>query len=204
MEIELKWGLKNPEDLGRLLAHLPDVDAVLFQSNHYYSDSDGELSNRKTMVRFRQEGSVDDDSRQVILTVKRRVAKEAGVFRAEEVEEFIDSVSWKELLAEKKSLDELQSPAIRALRSSGLKGEWKFQGSLNNKRHVVTLDGFILEVDKTTYDDGHIDVEVEVETEDTAGAKRLLTEIGQECGIVFFEQTQGKYSRFLSRSLGLR
>ncbi len=202
MEIELKWGLRRPEDMDRLLAELPEASMVLHQRNHYFTDCEGELSKAKTMVRFREQGSDDMNAGQVILTVKRRVAKEAGVFRAEESEEEVDTSVWEEILSGRRNLDELESPALQGLRRSGISGAWRSQGCLVNKRHVVPLEGFVLEIDQTTFDDGHIDVEVEVETEDIEGAKRLLTRIGKEYGIVFFDQTYGKYSRFLSRTLG--
>jgi uncharacterized protein YjbK len=205
MEIELKWGLRHPGDLQRLLAHLPEPERILLQQNHYYTDDGGDLSRARTMVRFREEGVGGDGCSgvdRVILTVKKRLSKVDGVFRAEEVEEVIPADVWNDILSERKTLDELASPAIETLRASGFKGAWVSQGVLTNKRHVVPIEGFVLEIDRTTFDDGHVDVEVEVETLDTAGAERLLTRLGSEAGIEFFVQTHGKYSRFRKRSLG--
>jgi adenylate cyclase class IV len=206
MEIELKWGLRHPGDLQHLLAHLPEPERILLQQNHYYTDDAGELASAKTMVRFREEGLGGEGCsgvQRVVLTVKKRLSKVDGVFRAEEVEEVIPADVWKDILFERKTLDELESPALETLRRNGSIGAWVPQGVLTNKRHVVHLEGFVLEVDRTTFDDGHVDVEVEVETVDTAGAERLLTRLGTEAGIDFFVQTHGKYSRFRKRSLSL-
>ena len=205
MEVELKWGLVHPGDIVHLLSSLPMPTAVLVQQNHYYSDGEGKLATAKTMVRVREEGrslagctEVD----RVVLTVKRRVAKERGVFRAEEVEEEIDASMWRDILFERKTLSDLESEALQELERSYGVDTWHPRGSLTNKRHVIACEGFTLEVDRTTFDDGHVDAEVEVETLDIEGAKALLSRIGEEHGIEFFEQTQGKYSRFLKRRLG--
>ena len=204
MEIELKWGLRYPGDLERLLANLPEPHAVLVQQNHYFTDTNGELARTRTMVRIREQGRSSQGCTEVsdiVLTVKRRLNKEAGVFRAEETEESISEDLWRDILYERTTLDVLESPALHQLQSSLSLGAWQPQGVLTNKRHVVKLEGFVLEIDRTTFDHGHVDVEVEVETEDIDGAKALLTRIGDECDITFFEQTRGKYSRFLSRCL---
>ena len=205
MEIELKWGLKHPGDLNRLLAYLPVPDAILVQNNHYFTDPLGRLSKARTMVRVREEGLGGEGCAgidKVVLTVKRRLAKDAGVFRAEETEELIEPDLWHRILYERATLDDLDSPALKALKAEFEVEQWNPQGMLLNKRHVVKFEGYVLEIDRTTFDDGHVDAEVEVETEDIAGAKQVLSTVGEACGIEFFDQTHGKYSRFLRRCLG--
>ena len=204
MEIELKWGLTDPLNLERLLAHLPGVQGILTQENHYFTDVRGRLRQAKTMVRLREEvssGFAKGDQLRALLTIKRRVAKDAGVFRAEEIEERIDIGLWRDIQRGLKSLDDLDFPALHELKATFDVDVWQQQGTLMNRRHVVLVEGFVLEIDQTTFDDGHVDVEVEVETEDIEGAKALLTRVGHASSIDFFEQTQGKYSRFLKRHL---
>ena len=202
VEIELKWGLTHPQDLVRLLAALPEPRRIIVQQNHYFTDTDGQLHEARTMVRIREEAqggagcaTVED----VLLTVKRRTRVAEGVFEAEETEEPLDGALWRDVLFERKTLDDLESPALRGLRDSGFAGKWVPEGVLTNKRHVIDLEGFVLEVDRTLFDDGHVDVEVEVETDNIDGARSLLERIGTEHGIDFYVQQSGKYSRFLKR-----
>lgn len=197
MEIELKVALKDPHHLDRLLRALPAPAHVLEQRNHYFTDAGGRLSASRTMVRLREEFGGPHD--RVVLTLKRRLSKERGVFVAEEVEEDVPRELWEPVLQGRSTLDQCAPPALQTiLRDHGLP-TLLAQGRLLNRRHVVPLQGFVLEIDQTTFDDGHVDVEIEVETVDVEGARALVETILADAGIESFIQTTGKYARFLAR-----
>ena len=65
-----------------------------------------------------------------------------------------------------------------------------------NRRHVVHLEGYVLEVDRTELPGGRVDAEVEVETDDPEGARRLVQGRADAAGVELFPQTRGKYARF--------
>ena len=51
MEVELKLALTPPEALERLLVNLPTPDAVITQTNHYFTDPFGLLARDRVMIR---------------------------------------------------------------------------------------------------------------------------------------------------------
>ncbi len=204
VEVELKLGLASPGDLRVLLAVLPSPEAELVQHNHYYADPTGVLSRRRIMVRVREEkaaaGCGEPD--RVLLTVKERTAVEDGIFRANEREAELTPKLWAAVRGGHMDVLELEVAPATWLRSEGFTGTLEYQGGLVNRRHRVVYQGYTLEIDQTSFDDGAEDVEIEVEGTRLEPIRQALMELCQAHDIELFTQTRGKYARFLSRLRG--
>lgn len=206
LEVELKLALVDPERLGALLAELPAPEAVVEQHNHYFVDAGAAGGDTPyAMVRVRESFRVDGDGVRrrvaITLTVKRRRQQPgSGLFVAEEHEQPVAPELWAAVGRGEATVDEAQGPALAWLRSQGPLGTLRLQGAMRNRRHVVTVDGFTLEVDRTEFPDGSVDAEVEVETEDAEGAREVVMRVAGAAGVALVEQTKTKYARFVERS----
>ena len=198
-EVELKMAFA-PEGLQRLLAALPAVDSVREQHNHYLTDSAGTLSAAGVMVRVRESWKIEGDRHervQIVLTTKVRTAAEGGVFVAIEHEQPLAPEIWDDFLASGGALPTGDGEALDWLRAHHPVADLVLIGKMHNRRHRVHVDGFELEIDRTTFPGGVIETEIEVETTDITGARALVADVARRAGIDLVEQTQGKYRRFL-------
>ena len=196
MELELKLGLTHPGQLPTLLAALPEPLRVISQSNHYFVDALGELKARRTMVRVRVSRTLGDARPlEVTLTTKRRLEAKAGYFIAEEEEEAISPEAWEAVQGGACDLVDLDTAPLKSL---ALTPPLICHGVMHNLRHVIALKGFTLEVDRTEFPKGVIGAEVEVETTDPTGARRVVEEVAERAGVALFDQERGKYARFLA------
>ena len=70
---------------------------------------------------------------------------------------------------------------------------------IRNERRRIPYESFLLEVDRTRYPDGTVEVEVEVETEDIEGARATVEAVARLVNVRLVEQPKTKYRRFLER-----
>lgn len=196
MELELKLALVDPALLPRLLEALPRPDRVVEQRNRYFVDPEGVTERERLTIRVREErsgGAIEPD--RVVLTVKGRSRVFEGYFEAEEREEELPLAAWTRVRDGRASLLDLTSPLVVWLaRDRGLR-DLEEHASMVNVRHVIPVEGFVLEVDETTWPDGSIDAEVEVETDRPAAARELVLRLAGAAGVRLVPQTRGKYSR---------
>ena len=197
MEQELKLALKRPTDLARLLRALPEPRAVIRQSNHYMVCHENRTGAAGVMVRLRIEDRGDVTT--ACLTLKRRVRAQDGVFLSWELEEDMPMEHARAVLDEGQDLMEVDHRGTRWLAQELKVRSLARQGSLFNLRQVVCLEGYVLEIDQSEFPDGSVDVEIEVETEDPEGARRVVSALVTGEDIELFEQTRGKYTRYLQR-----
>ena len=194
MELELKLGLDKPEALNALLAALPTPTAVIEQANHYFVDDGGVLVASRTMLRVRESRRRDAEAAPtVVLTVKRRLRAKDGYFVAEEHECPLALDDWRAVQEGTRGLASLKPSPLADL---AIDSPLRCHGVMRNLRHVVHLEGYVLEVDRTELPGGRVDAEVEVETDDPEGARRLVTARAAAAGVTLFPQTKGKYARF--------
>lgn len=152
-------------------------DAVTEQTNHYYTDENGLLSERHITFRIRV---IDGIAK---IQVKHHKNKDSALQICEETEIPIDTVP--EILD-----SETASNAI------GFDtGSLHRIGSAHTRRHTLKRNGSELCLDKTEYFDT-VDYEVELEYEDKMSADLLmkLTSLG----VAFNKSCIGKFSRFLA------
>jgi uncharacterized protein YjbK len=197
MEQELKLALVDAADLPRLLRALPPARDTVRQENHYLVDPDGATRDAGVMVRLRIE--TGREASQAVLTLKRRLRSEGGVFLSWEEEGPVPLDQARAVASGERAAMTLAHENIRWLsRELGVEA-LGLQGTLLNIRHVVDLEGFCLEVDETHFPDGSVDAEVEVETDVPEVARTLVMGVAEVAGIALVDQPTGKYSRYLSR-----
>jgi adenylate cyclase class IV len=208
-EVELKLGFVDPGALSQLLGTLPPPSSVTQQHNHYLVDVAGRLPAAQTMVRVREERDWGaEQPRRVVLTIKRRQAIEQGVFVADELEQELPREIWSTFKRDdareeaSKVFLRQPGPAMAWLRDFLAGGVLRIQGAMVNIRRAVEVDGFTLEVDETHFPGDRVDVEVEVETSDPEGARRVVERVAAAAGVALFEQALGKYARFLQIVVG--
>jgi adenylate cyclase class IV len=202
MERELKMALDGPTDLATILSRLPAPTDTVEQHNHYFVDPHSLLSTLGMMVRVREERSPEAPApRQVILTLKRRVSVSDGVFVAHEMESCLPPEDWEEVRAGARDLLSLSSDGLQTIRDLGV-SQLQLRGTMVNLRRKISLGGFILEVDQTTFPNGVIESEIEVETERPEEARAMLEDVARTAGITLRLQTRGKYGRLLEHLKG--
>ena len=199
-EQELKLGLVNAAHLDRLLAVLPAPEKVVEQTNHYFVDPGGRTTTAGVMVRVREARDGAGVLRGVKLTLKRRTSIQHGVFLSEEIEESVDPAIWRSIAAGEVDLADAPLQPITTLCAELSIVSLRPHGAMVNTRHCVHQGTFLLEVDRTTFPDGSVDAEVEVETDDPEGARALVHGLADQAGDALFVQTKGKYQRFCERS----
>jgi len=197
MEQELKLALERPTDLEPLLMALPEPRAVIRQSNHYLVCEDGRTGQARVMVRLRTEERAERTT--ACLTLKRRVRSEAGVFLSWELEEPLSLEHAHAVINDGENLMEVEHAGTQWLARELEIRSLRLQGSLLNLRHVIDFSGYVLEVDESQFPDGSVEVEIEIETEDPEGARSAITQLCAQEGIALFEQTLGKYTRYLQK-----
>ena len=197
MERELKMALEDPDHLHEILRVLPAPSETTEQRNHYFVDPDQVLARERLMVRVREERLLPAlELRWVVLTLKQRLSKVDGVFVAREDEAHLPPEDWADVLEDRRDLLTLTSPCLDQVRSLGVSCLLR-HATMVNVRRRIPLDGFILEVDQTTFPNGVIEAEIEVETDRPGPARVLLEAVALDAGVPLHLQTRGKYGRLL-------
>jgi len=201
VEVEIKLGLRSPEELETLLDHLPSPSYVIEQANHYFDTPDGRLSAARIMLRVREERRSDKPGVQAVAAAKRRKSRTAKArHEAEEIEHVLSPKIWQAVVEGTTNLAALDSPVVDWVRGElGELTTLAVLGVVENKRHVVHHEGFVLEVDRTGFPDGSVDAEVEVETRDIDGARAVVEAAAAAAGVALFDQNKGKHRRFRER-----
>lgn len=135
------------------------------------------------------------------MTLKRRVSVSDGVFVAHEMESYLPPEDWEEVRAGARDLLSLSCDGLQTIRDLGV-SQLQLRGTMVNLRRKISLGGFILEVDQTTFPNGVIESEIEVETERPEEARAMLEEVARTAGITLRLQTRGKYGRLLEHLKG--
>ncbi|MCH5209538.1 MAG: CYTH domain-containing protein [Oscillospiraceae bacterium] len=155
-------------------------DSIREQENHYYTDDNGVLRERRVMVRVRVVEGISK------IQVKLHKNKNSPLQICEETEFDIDEVPE---IIDKETAKKITGMDVGLLRRMGCSV---------TLRHSMEHNGSELCLDKTTYF-GKTDYEVEVEYEEKMSADILmkLTSLG----ILFNKKCIGKFSRFLDEYL---
>lgn len=198
MEREIKIALESDADYRRLAAQLPEFRNERNQHNSYWDFADRRLTNAKVMLRLR----VDDERAWV--TVKRRpqVSTE-GYFQAPESEDSVDREEAQAVVHGETVLEDLTSEVLATLRQEFALGdqnddELEKWGFTDNVRRTYDLgQGWLAELDCTSYPDGSTDWEVEMEGDDPEEGQRLLAPFLD--GVAHRPQTLTKSARLQER-----
>lgn len=202
LEQELKFALSGPEPWGEALRLLGPAEAVIEQTNHYFAGADGNVS-RDWSLRLRREQReggaprpdgplVPAESWEVTLKHGRKVSD--GYFEATEINAPVTAEQalailqhdvWPVGLEPRAQLESLFG-VTRPV----------YLGPMNNVRYRCPLrDWGRAELDITTFPDGSVDHELEVETDQPDAVRQALLPLGN----LLTPSASTKFSRFLSR-----
>ena len=124
-----------------------------------------------------------------------------GVSRVEEDEEDLDPRIGRACVAEPAKLGSVESRVLgRVKEEFGTEKGLVGLGGFGNLRSVYDWKGLKLEVDETKFDFGTL-YEIECESSDPEGAKRLLEEFLKENEINYSYSTASKFAIFRSGKL---
>ena len=214
MERELKFALRDRLAYETLLGAFPARPAKL-QKNYYFDSSSGCLGGGppgngagRSALRIRGEGLATEGdwaaSAEWEMTLKLGVSQEGAYFQAHEWNAPMIGEKVPALLCGGEWPDDIWElePLLHFLEFFP-RQPMVYLGGLDNLRTRCPLfQGEIAEIDQTTFSDGSVDYEVEVETEQPAEVEAYLHELAAKLGISLVAQTRTKFRRFLERQTG--
>lgn len=203
-EVELKFRIDDARHLDTLLAVLPPPEASFTQTNHYLDDANRSLRTVDIMLRAREIALPFPTSRTignppVTFTAKRRKSINNGLFISEERAQVLALDDWLEIVAKKLPIP-TTGPLFRWLREVVDFGPLEIVGATINDRYQIRDDVYLLEIDRTVFPDGSIEVEVECETIIPDQARIHIDKLLGGLRIGYGPQTEGKYARFLRKT----
>ena len=212
-EVEIKLALAGPEEYQRLLDRLGEAREVIRQHNVFFDGPDGELGRARITLRLREEKvyRADVDAPHEVrtaLTLKGEGSVEGDVHARAEYEALLVD-EFAELRADPSRLLALDVAPIRALndRAGRVRQLIELGGFLNERRvYEVAVSGDAVgggatlrwEVDRTTFADGRVDYEIEVELADrqaAPGTAKAMREMLDALGIRHRTQPRTKFAR---------
>ncbi|KAI3909796.1 hypothetical protein MKW98_014213 [Papaver atlanticum] len=202
MEIELKLKLPDStshQKLSDLLS--PFHIKTHLQENIFFDGLNSELSIKRAVLRLR---FYNDDSLCVVSSKAKPVLVN-GVSRVEEDEEEIDPVIGRACVLEPSKLLGIEgSRVLKRVKDEFFSGDsekgFVCLGGFRNVRGVYEWKGLKLELDETTYDFG-TSYEIECESDDPEGVKKLLEPFLMENGISYKYSEVSKFAVFRSGKL---
>ncbi|KAK3011454.1 hypothetical protein RJ639_012752 [Escallonia herrerae] len=200
MEVEVKLRLPDAaahQKVSDLLS--PYHVRTHVQENVFFDGAAAELTSSRAALRLR---FYDLDSR-AVLSLKAKPVIRNGVSRVEEDEEPIEPSVARACVAEPWRLLAMDaSRMVKRVRDEFGLGEGGLVclGGFRNVRAVFEWNGLKLELDESRFDFG-TSYEIECESSDPDGAKRLLEGLLKENGIDFSYSEVSKFATFRSRKL---
>ncbi|KAF5749584.1 triphosphate tunel metalloenzyme 3 [Tripterygium wilfordii] len=200
MEVEVKLRLPEADTYKRLTKLLsPFHIKTLNQENNFFDTASGALASQRAVLRLR---FLDNDSR-CIISLKAKPVLIDGVSRVEEDEEEIEASVGRSCVVEPLRLNTIESRILRRCKEEFgiLEGDgFVGLGGFENLREVFDWKGLKLEVDETKYVFGTC-YEVECESEDPEGVKKVLEGFLNEYGIQYSYSEMSKFAVFRSGKL---
>ncbi|KHG04994.1 Tyrosine-protein kinase HTK16 [Gossypium arboreum] len=182
MEVEVKLRLQDASAHRQLTSILsPFHSKTLHQENLFFDTPANTLSSQLSVLRLR---FLNKDAR-CIVSLKSKPTLVDGVSRVAEDEEELDPCSARACVEDPARLGKIESRILKRVKEEFGVGEevgFVCLGGFENKREVFNWKNLKLEVDETKYGFG-ICYELECESEDPDGVKKLLEEFLKENGI---------------------
>ncbi|XP_007013619.2 PREDICTED: triphosphate tunel metalloenzyme 3 [Theobroma cacao] len=200
MEVEVKLRLRDAAAHRQLTTILsPFLSKTLHQQNLFFDTSTNTLSSQLSVLRLR---FLNNDAR-CIVSLKSKPTLVDGVSRVEEDEEELDPCVARAYVEDPVRLGKIESRVLKRVKDEFGVGEEMglvCLGGFENKREVFDWKNLKLEVDETKYEFG-ICYEVECESGDPDGVKKLLEDFLKENGIGYSYSQMTKFAVFRSGKL---
>ncbi|KAH7546295.1 hypothetical protein FEM48_Zijuj01G0185200 [Ziziphus jujuba var. spinosa] len=197
MEVEVKLRLPDAAAHRRVNDLLSPFRVATFrQENLFFDGAAAELSSRRAVLRLR---FYDDDTRCVV-SLKARAVLVDGISRVEEDEEELEPAVGRACVAEPEKLLAAECRILKRVKDEfGVSG-FVGLGGFGNVRDVYEWKGLKLEVDETRYGFGTC-YEIECESAEPEGVKKVLEEFLKENGIEYSYSEASKFAVFRSGKL---
>ncbi|MBA0838755.1 hypothetical protein Goarm_004549 [Gossypium armourianum] len=200
MEVEVKLRLQDASAYRQLTSILsPFHSKTLHQENLFFDTPTNTLSSQLSVLRLR---FLNKDAR-CIVSLKSKPTLVDGISRVAEDEEELDPCSARACVEDPARLGKIESRILKRVKEEFGVGEevgFVCLGGFENKREVFNWKNLKLEVDETKYGFG-ICYELECESEDPDGVKKLLEEFLKENGIGYSYSKMTKFAVFRSGKL---
>lgn len=201
VEIEIKLRLESFMDYLKLVGLLCPIDDEIHHTNAFFDTEDRRLARGGWALRARAE------SHRGLLTVKS-IPTEAGMaIMRREIEEEIPRSLALDILALQHDIMKVEVAPIQFLRKEFPKVSpaklIQFDNVRQFKKYPIGDREYTLEIDKTSFSDGSVDYELEVEFEDMTQREKIegaLEKLLKSLGIAFARQSESKFHRALKRA----
>ncbi len=197
-EIELKLSLPSFADYLKLIGFIGEAKNATCQKNIFYDTNDRKISALGYALRMRMELS------RAIVTLKSTTLQKGKAAIRSEMEETI-SVEQALLIERENNLLDLDVYPIQQLLSrakilTNLKPILQFENERIKKEIRLGDNSYMFEIDKTTYANGQIEYELEVELssiDKIDSAEADFQKLFKLLEIEFFSQKKSKFERAL-------
>lgn len=200
-EIEIKLDLGSFTNYLKLLGYLGQIDRELKQVNCFFDTEDHQISKGGWALRVRMEPE------RGLITVKGKIISNDKAAVREELEAEISCTDAESIINLKKDILSLNIIPIEFVKEKwnplALSKLVHFENTRQYKNFKVGDHACLFEIDSTSYSDGSIDYELEVELKDESevitiydNLKKLFTSLH----IPFENQTNSKFARALKRA----
>ncbi|KAG0243008.1 CYTH-like domain-containing protein [Mortierella sp. GBAus27b] len=203
MEIEIKIRLFSEEGTAQLESVLgAKLFATEDQDNVFFEGAHKELIKNQLVFRIR---IIEKSGKEpvAVVALKGNAVLIDGIARVEEEEEVIDIDVARSIIESPQLIPEaaLSHRLLGKIVERVPCNDGYIQlGRFKNVRHKYQWQGYVVEVDRTTYPHGTA-FEVEIESLDPEKAKEQLTSLLQDHGIAYGNSQRNKYENMIDGTL---
>ena len=200
MELEIKLRLDSFPDYLKLLGFVGSIDNRSVQTNAFFDDHKRTLQKEGWALRVREQQDL------AIVTLKGTATRDRGLTVRREMEAEIDRSLARELIHGTASLIDQKVEPVRyvcdELSVTALQKVVQFQNERQTKDFRIGDYDYLLEIDKTSFQDGSVDYELEVELDRRDQYDVVvdrLQKMFSSLGIDFNYQADSKFKRALQK-----
>jgi uncharacterized protein YjbK len=200
-EIEIKLDLGSFTNYLKLVGFLGQIEQEDRHINGFFDTEDHRLSKKGWAFRVRAENS------RGLVTVKSIPAQEGLAIVRQEIEAEIprgQALDIIKLTKDVMSIDTLPVGHVKQqIGNRSLTRLVMFENTRQRKVFKIADHSYLLEIDKTEYNDGSVDYELELELSDTRNLEVIedqLRRLFQSLDIPFVHQSESKFHRALKKA----
>ncbi|MEA1980905.1 MAG: CYTH domain-containing protein [candidate division Zixibacteria bacterium] len=200
-EIEIKLDLGSFTNYLKLIGFLGHIEDETRQINAFFDSNNRKLANAGWALRVRAE------SRRGLVTIKSIATNKSIATIRQEVETQINRQDAIALINLQADVMELPAMPVEYLRQEvgKIKVERlvQFENVRQRKLFKINDQNYMLEIDKTEFNDGSVEYELELELSDTSKIETIeanLRKLFLTLDIPFIRQTESKFARALKKA----